>query len=605
MGSALLIKLRIGIHNLGRLLKKAEDARKVLPIAFFLMLTFLVFMAWDGISSTRELLDSQAEVEHTHQVLHELEGIEDGMQDAREAWLHYVLTPERQDRDNFSDAVSRIWQQVANAKKLTEKDTGRSARIARIAQLETWIREELKQLNGNLQTRETLKIYHSDAADFRRDRVRRAIEDFKNEEEAFLHARNEAALDHARRIRRSVTERIIGFSVLMAALFVLVMRDSRKLRIAEQTALLAQTRLEGSLQQLQSESESSRLLNDLQSNLQICATPAEAYEVVAGHLERLLPGSSGDVFAIENTRNLMAVMADWGAPGITNSVWASEDCCAVRAGGLHMRMESPRGLTCHHFVAGIPSAYICLPMAALGETLGILHVSAESSAVFTAARLTLVQQIGEYAALRLANLKLRDKLHDQSIRDPLTGLYNRRYLEATLHQELHRSNRRRTGLAVIMTDLDKFKNFNDTFGHDAGDYILKEVATLMNNSVRAGDIVCRYGGEEFLILLPDSSPENAREKAEGLCASIAQLKLEHAGRFLGNITASLGLSFTQDGVLTSDVLLRQADEALYQAKREGCHRVCLSESITSLLNAAETPAKKEQSSASRTFKLAR
>ena len=128
MGSALLIKLRIGIHNLGRLLKKAEDARKVLPIAFFLMLTFLVFMAWDGISSTRELLDSQAEVEHTHQVLHELEGIEDGMQDAREAWLHYVLTPERQDRDNFSDAVSRIWQQVANAKKLTEKDAGRNAR---------------------------------------------------------------------------------------------------------------------------------------------------------------------------------------------------------------------------------------------------------------------------------------------------------------------------------------------------------------------------------------------------------------------------------------------------------------------------------------------
>jgi diguanylate cyclase (GGDEF)-like protein len=578
MGSNLAGKLRAGAGNLRLLLQNAEDARKVLPIAFLLMLTFLAAMAWDGISSTRELLASQAEVNHSHQVLHEMEGVEDGLQDAREAWLHYVLTPERQDRDNFNDAVSRVWQQVAKAKALTQKDAALSAKIS---QLEGWINEELKQLSGNLQTKETLKIYHSEAADFRRDRVRRAILEFKSEEEKLLHDRNEATQIHAREINRSVTVRITGFSVLMAALFVLVMRDSRKLRVAEQTALLSQTRLETSLQQLQIESEGSRLLNDLQSDLQICASPSEAYEVVAGHLEKLIPDSNGDVFAIESARNLMAVIASWGAPGLTQSVWPPEDCCAVRAGGLHTRMESPRGLTCRHFAGGIPPAYICLPMVALGETLGVLHISAPSSAVFTPGRLALIQKIGEYAALRLANLRLRDKLHDQSIRDPLTGLYNRRYMEATLEQELHRSTRRHTGLGVIMADIDKFKACNDTFGHDAGDYVLKEISALLRRSVRASDIVCRYGGEEFLIVLPDSSPESVREKAAQMCTAVAELKLEHAGRSLGRITASLGISYSQDGALKTDDLMRSADQALYDAKRQGCNRVCESESLTS------------------------
>lgn len=600
MGPNLIGKLRDGARNLGRFLARAEDARKVLPVAFVLMLTFLVAMAWDGISSTRKLLESQAEVEHDHQVLHELEGIEDGLQDAREAWLHYVLTPEKVDRDNFNDAIARIWQEVNATKQLTAGDPGR---LARINQLEGWINAELKQLSSNLQTKETLKIYHSEATDFRRDRVRKAILEFKQDEEKLLRSRNDSAQQYAQGIQRSVTIRITGFSVLMAVLFLLVMRDSKKLRIAEQTALLAQTRLESSLQQLQSESEGSRLLNDLQSDLQICSNFVEAYDVVAAYLEQLIPESSGDVFAMESSRNLMATMANWGAPGITHSVFTPEECCAVRAGGLHMRMESPRGLSCRHFIASVPPAYLCLPLSALGETLGILHISAQSSAVFTANRVALVQQIGEYAALRLANLKLRDKLHDQSIRDPLTGLYNRRYLEATLEQELHRSTRRHTGLGVIMADLDKFKQLNDSFGHDAGDFVLKEVAYLLRRAVRAGDIVCRYGGEEFLVLLPDSSPESAREKAEAMCSAVAALKLEHAGRSLGGITASLGISFTQDGALKTDLLLRQADEALYEAKRQGCNRVCLSESVTGLMQPLD--AKKEPSSAPRSFKLAK
>jgi diguanylate cyclase (GGDEF)-like protein len=389
----------------------------------------------------------------------------------------------------------------------------------------------------------------------------------------------------------------------MAVLFLLVIRESRKLRIAEKTALNAQTRLEGSLEQLQMETESGKLLNELQANLQICVNPPEAYEVLGGYAQKFIPYSAGAVFAIDSSRNLMGVMASWGdSLSPTQHILSPEDCCAMRGGRLHLRMENSQGLSCRHFSGSIPDAYACLPLAALGETLGILHLSASSSEVFTAPRLAMIQQAGEYAALRLANLRLREKLHDQSIRDPLTGLYNRRFLEATLEQELHRSSRHHTGLGVIMADIDKFKLFNDSFGHTAGDIVLKEVGALLRRSVRTEDIVCRYGGEEFLVVLPDTSLESVRERAELMRDAIAKLELQHAGHALGKITASFGISFSQDGVLTPDILLRYADEALYESKRRGCNCVSLSDSVANLLGAEKQL--KEASPTPLTFKIA-
>jgi diguanylate cyclase (GGDEF)-like protein len=587
------------LKNSGKsMLTSALDARKLLPFAFVLMLAFLVAMAWDSFSRTRELLSSLSYVEHTHQVLYELDAIQDGLQDARRAWAHYILTPEKQDLDAFDEAVKQTWMRVDRVVYLTKED---AAQQERLKQLQIWIGEELQQLRDNLRVSKTLLIYHSPESDFKLDRVRNAILKFRDEQETILRERNQAAQLRAREVERSVSVRIGGFSALMAVLFLLVIRESKKLRIAEQSALHSQTKLEGSLQQLQSETESGKLLNELQSNLQICVNPPEAYEVLGGYAQRFIPDSAGAVFAIDSSRNLMGVMASWGdSLSPTQHILSPEDCCAMRGGRLHLQVETSRGLTCRHFSGSIPDAYVCLPLAALGETLGILHLSANSSADFTAPRLAMIQQAGEYAALRLANLRLREKLHDQSIRDPLTGLYNRRFLEATLEQELHRSSRHHTGLGVIMADIDKFKGFNDSFGHTAGDIVLKEVGALLRRSVRTEDIVCRYGGEEFLMVLPDTSLESVRERAEIMRDAIEKLELQHAGHALGKITASFGISFSQDGVLTPDILLRYADEALYEAKRRGCNCVSLSDSVANLLG--EPPDK--EPSAPLTFKVA-
>jgi diguanylate cyclase (GGDEF)-like protein len=556
-------------------------------------------MAWDSFSRTRELLSSQAYVQHTHQVLYELDAIQDGLGDAREAWLHYVLTPEKQDLDTFDDSYKEIWKRVARVEDLSKDDPGQQERIK---QLQVWIAEELQQLRDNLRTNKTLLIYHSPATDSKQDRVRKAVQKFRAEQETILRERNLATQARAREVERSVSFRVGGFSALMAFLFLLVIGESKKLRIAEQSALLSQTKLERSLQQLQIETESSKLLNELQDHLQICVNAPEAYEVLGGYAQKFVPNSAGAVFAIDSSRNLMGLMTSWGdSLSPTQHILSPEDCCAIRGGRMHLQVETSRGLTCRHFSGSIPDAYVCLPLSALGEMLGILHISAMSSEDFTDARMELIQQAGEYAALRLANLRLREKLHDQSIRDPLTGLYNRRFLEATLEQELHRSSRHHTGLGIIMADIDKFKTFNDSFGHTAGDIVLKEIGALLRRSVRTEDIVCRYGGEEFLVVLPDTSLESVSERAEMVRDAIAKLDLQHAGHALGKITASFGISFSQDGVLTPEILLRYADEALYESKRRGCNCVSLSDSVSNLL--AEKQGNKETPPPPLSFKV--
>ncbi len=570
------------VSRIKALLIGVLDASKLLPFAFMLMLAFLVYMAWGGYSSTRELLDAQTYVQRTHEVLHEMDGVEDGIQDARESWLHYVLTPEKQDLVSFEDAEVRIWTQLDHVYNLDQEHQ------EVIRQMRGLIKDELRQLRDDMRTQHTKLIYHSEESDAKRDRVRDAIQKFKDEEVRILRERNHAAEVRAQQITNSTSIRILAFSALMGILFLLVMRDSKKLRIAEQKALFAQTRLEGSLLQLQSETENSRLLNELQADFQICVTAREAYRVAATYLHKFLPSSGGTVYALYASENRIETEATW--PEDEDAVFPSfstEDCCAVRGGRLHTHLESPRGLACRHFNGSSPAAYICFPLSALGETLGILHVHAPSASLFTAARLTLIQQIGEYAALRLANLKLKEKLQDQSIRDPLTGLYNRRFLETTLEQQLRSFGEKHEGdgigIGIIMADIDGFKLFNDTFGHEAGDHVLREIGTLLRHSVRSEDIVCRYGGEEFLAVIPESSPESVCERAELMRNAISKLELEHNGRHLGSITASFGISFAQNNEVSSESLLRRADEALYVAKRSGCDCVRVCESVAVLL----------------------
>jgi diguanylate cyclase (GGDEF)-like protein len=183
--------------------------------------------------------------------------------------------------------------------------------------------------------------------------------------------------------------------------------------------------------------------------------------------------------------------------------------------------------------------------------------------------------------LALANLKLRELLRNQSIRDALTGLYNRRYLEESLNRELQRAKRADRSLSMVMLDLDHFKHFNDTFGHQVGDILLKEVAGAIKGRVRAGDLACRYGGEEFSLILSEVDTEGTVKCAESIREAIKHLSLHHRGQTLGTITVSAGIASYPAHADNSEDLIRAADEALYQAKKAGRDRIFVYEPVES------------------------
>ncbi|HEY3232544.1 MAG TPA: sensor domain-containing diguanylate cyclase, partial [Roseiflexaceae bacterium] len=261
--------------------------------------------------------------------------------------------------------------------------------------------------------------------------------------------------------------------------------------------------------------------------------------------------------------------------------FAIDTCWALRRGRTHLVGNPSSGPICRH-VGSIATGYICVPILTQGEVFGVLHVcssllddpSAErETGALAVSRWRLAVTVAEHVALALANLKLRETLRQQALRDPLTNLFNRRYMEESLEREVRRSVRHTSQLGVMMIDIDHFKHFNDTFGHAAGDTLLRAVGALLIAHTRGEDIACRYGGEEFTLILPDSALEDTWKRAEQMREAIKRLRVRHGGELLNVATVSVGVAGFPEHGAVPEALLRAADLALYQAKAEGRDRV--------------------------------
>ena len=208
-------------------------------------------------------------------------------------------------------------------------------------------------------------------------------------------------------------------------------------------------------------------------------------------------------------------------------------------------------------------------MIAKGETIGVLYLQLLKREQISQSTQDLAETIAQNLALAFANLKLQEKLRYQSLRDPLTGLYNRRYLQEALAKEIDRAHRKQQFVSVIMLDVDHFKQFNDIHGHSAGDLVLSKIGAYLLSETREYDVTCRHGGEEFIIVMPDASIENSILRAEKIREGIKQLRLEYEGKKLEPISVSIGVSCFPDDSINADCLIRAADKALYQAKEKG------------------------------------
>jgi diguanylate cyclase (GGDEF)-like protein/PAS domain S-box-containing protein len=332
--------------------------------------------------------------------------------------------------------------------------------------------------------------------------------------------------------------------------------------------------------QLQKRNRERILLSRMNDFLQACLTRQEAYQALAMLLEPLFPHYSGAVFMLHDSRNWVDAVAIWGEKLHSHLLFSPQDCWAMRRGSIHHVTREQTKLFCQHFQQDHDwSESLCIPMMAQGKTIGLLYLKSSQNQKLTRSVQELGQTVAEKLSLNLANLQLRETLQMQSIKDPLTGLFNRRYLEESLEREIYRTQRQKSFLSLLMIDLDHFKQFNDDFGHDAGDLVLQETATFLINNIRGGDIVCRYGGEELTIILPDAMLEDAQKKGEQIRLGIKKLKVNYRNQLLRNITVSIGVACFPDQGNTAEKLLKAADQALYQAKNQGRDRVIVADNV--------------------------
>jgi diguanylate cyclase (GGDEF)-like protein len=336
--------------------------------------------------------------------------------------------------------------------------------------------------------------------------------------------------------------------------------ESSRLRAQLAEAMAARERQE----------QRSRSIDALNAALHACASREEACALLGAGVQHLFPRMNG-ALALGARADLLATVAHWGAEHRMLPAFARDDCQGLRHGEMHID-EPGREPACRHFTAPPAGASLCLPLVSGGDTLGLLHLD---GAPLDAEERLLALRLGEVIAIAFADLEEREMLRLQAIRDPLTGLFNRLYLDETLPRECQLAARRGSPLSVAMIDVDHFKRFNDDYGHEAGDDVLRALGELLHAGIRGSDIACRYGGDEFTLVLLDTDLAAAAPMVERLRCDIKRHQCVYHGRSLPAVSVSIGMAeFPTHGPSPGDVL-RAADAALYAAKRAGRDRIVL------------------------------
>jgi diguanylate cyclase (GGDEF)-like protein/PAS domain S-box-containing protein len=351
-------------------------------------------------------------------------------------------------------------------------------------------------------------------------------------------------------------------------------------RMEEETCR-ANEKLTVMVKKLEEQQRQTVILTDMRDMLQACTKMEETAPIIMGFMKKLFPKSQGALFLLSNSRSDLESIVTWGdfPTDSESNIFTPDACWGLRRGRAHVVDDINIGPICPHLKQTQASPYVCLPLMAKGDILGLLHLKStfdakdlEHDHTITDLR-EMAVTLSEYLSLSIANVKLSESLSMQSIQDPQSGLYNRRFMEESLQREILRAARKQAQIGIIMGDLDHFKKFNDVYGHAAGDKIISQMGKLLKDKFRGSDIACRFGGEEFLVILPESSLEDTYKRADVLREEIKKMELVFQGQILGAVTMSMGIAAYPIHGIRMEELLRIADTALYKAKQEGRDRV--------------------------------
>jgi len=354
-------------------------------------------------------------------------------------------------------------------------------------------------------------------------------------------------------------------------------KDQQALQSAMARAETAELQAREALQLEQEVKEETRSLTDLSDWLQCSKSLGELYEIVRQAMTSMFEGTSGQLFIYSNSRDVLDGAVSWGDTDFIRNIMP-DDCWSLRRGRRFVFGNGVIKYPCAHIHStSVPNHYLCLPVIAQGDTVGLLHIAfdsmKDSSTPLDENQIAFAQRCSELISMAIANVKLRDELHQQSTRDALTGLFNRRYFLDQSRAAISKIERDGGSVALISFDADNFKSYNDTYGHDAGDYLLCTLGELTTRFFNDYEICCRIGGEEFSVLIADSNSTEAVRRARQFIKTIENHEFRYREQLLPKVTVSAGVASYPEHATSLQDLTRIADVAMYDAKELGKNQV--------------------------------
>lgn len=529
-------------------------------------------------ASLGSLIDTMGRVRHSLDVTGELAQVEIQMSSAESSQRGYLLTSDVRYLDPYFSASNIIESRLERLRKLIADNPGQVRHVERIRELITQKFDEMA---------ETIALQSAGDAAGAAELVRqnsgkeiglalhRVLSDMEKAEQAVLSERQSEA-DLARSAAFLTLGGFIATTVLLlAAILYLGRREiARKAQASREHAELAEELREHSDHLVRERNEVSQI-NEVSNLLQSCEDMREISRLLGPVLDRLFPGNPGAIHITAASRNRMDLVGAWGGRAFPQHIMP-QDCWGLRRGQVHAFAPHDVAPACDHHPRESPLAgALCIPLVAQGETLGLLSLIQEGQCHDDDRRdmRRLAEMVARQVGLTLSNIRLRESLREQSIRDPMTKAFNRRHLEAVVEKEVAKSTRFGRPLTVAMIDIDHFKRFNDTHGHQAGDAALIAVTQHLQSNLRETDWLFRYGGEEFLLLFSEADSQTAVQRLEVLRQSVSELGIMIDGLPLPHVTISCGAAGLTEHAATFEDLVAAADDALYEAKKAGRNQV--------------------------------
>jgi diguanylate cyclase (GGDEF)-like protein len=537
--------------------------------SFFVASLILLAVGVMVAMSFQETRKQQAWVEHTYKVLGVLESILSDLKDIQSAQRGYVITGAEDYLSPYYSANAGVQEHVRELESLTSDNPEQSKRLDALKIHVTErinIAQEVIDIYREKGQKAAFDLIKKGTGKREMDEIRAIIKNMSATEEKLLEGRIDAVELSS---KTTVTAGSLGLLlclVILSIVFILIHRETKQRTKTELD-------LHKAVEEMAFISQEIKLIGRVGDYLRGCRSEREAYDIISKNMPLLFPHTYGSIAIFNNSRNTLNTVLSWGELPPVQNEFEPEDCWALRQGKIHEALNDGAVPMCAH-LSGIErkTVCVCLPMQAQGQTIGQIFLGAHNADSLQEHQIATLRNTGEQISLALANLNLQRILKEQSIKDPLTKLFNRRYLEETLTRECIRAERNKQTLSLMIMDIDHFKKVNDTYGHDAGDAVLVGFSSLLKESSRKDDVVCRLGGEEFVIALPTASLELAVQRAEEIREKTSRMKVKFQNQTIP-VTVSIGVSVFPTHGKTQEELLQNADLALYQAKRGGRDRV--------------------------------